>query len=119
MVFTPPGIAARLNDCFKPRKMELKGWVADYRRCSLEELTNNKDTNFISDLQKMVPNEFRKHKVGTRPRQKNGFGLQRRSSMCGSRMRLNMATLIGMLVIVKNELNPANCMANWSRQDWK
>ena len=28
----PPGIAARLDDFFMPRKMEFKGWDTDYKR---------------------------------------------------------------------------------------
>ena len=28
----PPGIAARCNETFVPRKMEFKGWVTDYTR---------------------------------------------------------------------------------------
>ena len=57
----PPGIAARLNNLFVPRKMEFKGWVTDYKRCCLEGVTATEVTKFIGDLQKMVPKEFHKH----------------------------------------------------------
>ena len=83
----PPGIAARLNDFFVPRKMEFKGWVTGYKRCGLEGLTNDEVTNFISDLQKKVPNEFHEHVDWDQQRQNKGIGRPRRSSICGSRER--------------------------------
>ena len=55
----PPGIAARLDDFSKPRKMEFKGCVPENERCSQEGLTNNEVTNFINDWQKMGPDEDR------------------------------------------------------------
>ena len=100
----PSGIAARLNDFFVPRKMEFKGWVTDYKRCSLEGLTNNEVTNSISDLQKMVPNEFHKH-IGwdhTKTEQGNWADQDVRQDVVQERDQFG--NVIGILEIAENEL---------------
>ena len=81
--------------------MEVKGWDTDYRRCSLEGLTNNEFTNFISDLQKMVPNEFRKHIDWDQT--KTGQGTWPTKTFFNMRFKneTNLATMIGLLKIVK------------------
>ena len=57
----PPALTSRNNEISIPRKMELKGWITDYKRCSFQGLTANKVTNFFGDRQQMVPNEFHKY----------------------------------------------------------
>ena len=56
----PPGIGNRLNDFFMPRKMEFKGWVTDYKQCCCQGLTDTEVANFITDLQKMLPDQYQK-----------------------------------------------------------
>ena len=73
----PPDFAARLHDFFVPRKMEFKGCVTDFKRCKVEGLTDTEVSNFLCDLQKMVPDQFPKYMLG-RPRH---------LSTCGARMR--------------------------------
>ena len=36
----PQGVAVRLNELFKPRRMEFKGWVTDYKQCRYQGLTD-------------------------------------------------------------------------------
>ena len=33
----PTALASRYNEIFIPRKMELKGWITDYKRCSFQD----------------------------------------------------------------------------------
>ena len=35
-----PALASRFNDVFLPRKMELKGWITDYKQCCYQGLTD-------------------------------------------------------------------------------
>ena len=50
-----PGIAARYNDNFVPRKMENKGWVTDDTRSSLQGMTMDEVAKFLVDLKQMIP----------------------------------------------------------------
>ena len=43
------------------KKIEFKGWVTDYKKCSYQGLTATEVSNFIRDLQKMVPDQFHKY----------------------------------------------------------
>ena len=43
------------------RKMEFKGWATDYKQCNYQGLTDTEVANFITDLQKMVPNKYQKN----------------------------------------------------------
>ena len=43
------GVAVRLNDLFMPRRMELKGWVTDYKQCRYQGLTDTEVSNLIND----------------------------------------------------------------------
>ena len=104
----PPGIAARLNDFSMPRKMEFKGWVTDYKRCNLEGLTNNEVTNFISDLQKMVLNEFHKYVGWDQTKTEQGNWSTKTFVSMWFKNKTNMATTIGMLALVKNEIKKAS-----------
>ena len=100
----PPGIAARLNDFFIPRKMEFKRWVTDYKRCSLEGLTNSEVSNFISDMQKLVPNVFHKHIDWDQTKTEQGTWPTKKFVNMWFKNETNLATMIGLLEIVKNEL---------------
>ena len=101
LVRPPPGIAARLDDFFMPRKMEFKGRVTDYKRCNLEGLTNNDVTNFISDLRKMVANEFHKHLAGDQTMTEQGTCPTMTFVNMWFKNETNPATMIGLLEIVK------------------
>ena len=84
--------------------MEFTSWVTVYERCSLEGLTNNNVTNVTSDLQKMVPDEFRKHI--------DWDETETEQSNWPTKAFVNMlfqnetvvATITGMLEIVEHEL---------------
>ena len=51
----PLGVAARLNDLFMPRKMEFRGCVTAYKKCSYQGLTEIEVSNVIQDVHRMVP----------------------------------------------------------------
>ena len=85
----PPGIDIRLKDFFMPRKMELKGWVPDYGRCSYQGLTETEVSNFIKDLHQMVLDQYRKYRlIGIKPGLNKEHGRPKTWSVCGSAMKL-------------------------------
>ena len=55
-----PAFASQYSEIFIPRKMEFEGWVTDYKKCSYQGFTATEVSNFIRDLEKMVPDQFHK-----------------------------------------------------------
>ena len=45
----------------KPRKMEFKMLVTDCKQCSHQGLTDTEVSEFIGDLQKMLPDKYQKN----------------------------------------------------------
>ena len=71
----PPGIGNRLNDLFLhgQRKIEFKGWVTDCQQCGYQGLTDTKVSDFIGDLQKMLPDQCRKNSDWDQSRKEQGI----------------------------------------------
>ena len=55
-----PTLAARFNNIFLQRKMELKGWVTDCKQCSYQGLRETEVPWFTGDLQNILPDQDRK-----------------------------------------------------------
>ena len=53
----PPSIASRYHAILIPRKMEFKGWIADYTRGGLQGIANERVLKLIMDLEKMIPRQ--------------------------------------------------------------
>ena len=56
----PPGIAILLDDLSVPRMIEVRRWVTDYKQCSYQGLSETEASNFILDLNRMVPDPLKK-----------------------------------------------------------
>ena len=79
----------------------------------MEGLTNNEVTNFISDLQKMVLNEFHKHIDWDQTKTEQGNWPTKTFVNMWFKNETNMATKIGMLEIVKHELKKGILQLAW------
>ena len=62
----PPPLSSRWTETFIPRKMEFKGWVTDYSKSSLQEITDGEITILLNDLEKLVPQHAQNGLVGTK-----------------------------------------------------
>ena len=51
----PPPLTSRWNETFIPRKMEFKGWIADFSKGNLQGITDDEVAKLLSDLERMVP----------------------------------------------------------------
>ena len=92
----PPGIASRYNEVFIPRKMEFKGWITDNTKSSFQGITNKLVVVMIVDLEKMIPSQFHQYVDWNQTRTEQGNW--------PSKTIVNMATMIGLLKVVKVEL---------------
>ena len=109
VVRPPAGIAAHLNDFFMPRKMEFKGLVTDFTKDVVWKDSQTMMSRISSvTCRRYCRMSFTSILTGTRPRQKKGIGLPRRSSTCVFKIETNMATMIEMLVIDKHDLKKAS-----------
>ena len=93
----PLGVAARYNKTFVHRKMESKGWVTDYTRSSYQGFTMDEVAPFLVDLKQMIPLNAQ----GSWPT-KTMVSLWFKSDT-------NLATMIELLLVVKDELNKEPC----------
>ena len=57
----PASIAARYQNHYCQRRMEFKGWIEDYKQCSLQGITMEEVKIFIADLEKMIPESSQKY----------------------------------------------------------
>ena len=89
--------------------MEFKGWVTDQTRCSFQGLTVNEVMKFIGDLQKMVPNEFHQYIDWNKTRTEQGNWPTKTIVKLQFKNETNLATMIGLLKIGKDELKKMPC----------
>ena len=84
--------------------MEFKGWVTDYKRQSSEGLTADEVENSTGDLQKMVPNAFHQYIAWNQTRTEQGNWPTKTIVNVWFKNDTRLATMIGLLKIVKDEL---------------
>ena len=117
----PSALASRFDDIFLPRKMEFKGWVLDYKKCSYQGLAATEVSNFIRDLQKMMPDQHHKYTDWDQIRTEQGTWPTKSFINMWFKNETKLARMIGLLEIVKKESCgcPVRCMGRRSQQDWK
>ena len=107
------------SEIFISRKMEFEGCVTDYKKCSFQGLTANEVTNVIRKIQKVVPNVFHKYIDWDQTRTEQGIWPTKTFVNMSFKNETNMATMNGMLEMVKKMISrryPTHCMARWSRK---
>ena len=100
----PPALASQYSKIFIPREMEFTGWVTDYKKCSHLGLTDAEVSNFIRDLQRMMPDPFHKHIDWDHTRTEQGTWPTKTFVNMWFKNETNLATMTGLLEIVKEEL---------------
>ena len=100
----PPALASRFDEIFIPRKMELKGWITDCTRSSFPGITLNEVMLFIVDLQKMLPNELHQYVDWDLTWTEQGNWPTKTTVNVWFKNETNLATMIGLLEVVKDEL---------------
>ena len=109
---TPPAFASRKSEIFIPRKMECKGWVTDYKKCSYQGLTATEVPHFIRDLQEMVPDQFYKYTDWDKTRTEQGSWPTKTFINMWSN-ETNLATMVGLLEFVKEEIKKVPYKLHW------
>ena len=100
----PPRVGIRLNDFFMPRKMEFKGWVADYKQSSYQGLSETDVSNFIKDLHQMVPDQYRKCIDWYQTRTEQGTWPIKTMVSMWFNNETNLPKMVGLLDIISTEL---------------
>ena len=100
----PPPLAPRFNDIFFPRKMESKGWVTDYKQCSYQGLADTEVSDFIRDLQKMLPDQYQKYINWDQTRTAQGTWPTKTVVSMWFRNETHIPMMIGMLDIIKKRM---------------
>ena len=88
-----------------PRKMKFKGWVTDNKQCSYQELTETEVSNFIKDLNQMVPGKIKSILIDwDQTRTEQGTWPTKTIVSMWFRNETNLPTKVGLLDIIKTEL---------------
>ena len=98
---------------FIPRKMEFKGWITDYTRSSLQEITHDEVTVFIVDWQKMVPEEFHQYIDWDQSKKDQGNWPTMTIVNMLFKDETNLVTMIGLLKVEKEQLKE-KLQTSWS-----
>ena len=100
------GLIPVYNEIFMPR-MEFKGWITDYTRSGLRGVTIDEVMVMIVDLEKMMPSQFIQFFEWDQSRKEQGNWPTKTIVNMWFKNETNMATMIGLPKIVKEEMKKA------------
>ena len=104
-----PAFVSRYSEMFIPRKMEFKGWVTGYKKCSFQDSRPTRSRISSEIYKRCCRVNFTSTLTGTKPGQKQGNWPTKTFVKMWFENETNMATMIGMLGIGKHELKKIPC----------